>query len=202
MKIVLERWFDKVMDDLNVSCPATVVAYHAASGTVDVQPTVGTKGEDGLPVVPPVLHEVPLRSPRTIKAMIRMPIGVGDLVDLIFTNKSLEEHQSGAGIAPVFPLSKRRHSLSDCYAMPQGETKGNHTPSLAEGHLEVILTPGTKLHIGNGADDLTSILSDLLAILKGPVAMGGVAFPGTLNLVNQPLGPLDLVELRLAQILV
>lgn len=107
-----------ILAELRVSMPGRVVAYHEATQRVDVQPLLKETrvGPDGKLLVEslPVITNCPIAS----SYRIRFPIVVGDVVWLIFADRSIDQWLAKGATAEVDPVDLRRHHLSDAIAIP------------------------------------------------------------------------------------
>lgn len=140
--------------DLHVSLPAKVVKYDKAKQTVNVEPQIKRKfAFSGEVVTLPVINNVPVAFPRAGTARIIMPIKPGDVVQLVFSERSLDKWKAATGA--VDPEDPRKHDLSDAWAVP-----GGYPPTKAvdvqddEAILMVnedgnVMVQGMKVLIGN-----------------------------------------------------
>lgn len=101
--------------DLHVSIPAKVVRVELDKGLVDAQPLVKEVLE-GQAVSVPVIPNVPIVWPGAGGFRLTFPIVAGDVVLLVFADRSLDLWLSKGG--EVDPQDPRRHALSDAIAIP------------------------------------------------------------------------------------
>lgn len=101
--------------DLHVSIPAKVVRVELAKGLVDAQPLVKDVFE-GQAVSVPVITNVPIVWPGAGGFRLTFPIAAGDVVLLVFSDRSLDLWLEKGG--EVDPKDPRRHALSDAIAIP------------------------------------------------------------------------------------
>jgi hypothetical protein len=117
---VLDRLRSAVMRDLRVAIPATVKRYDAATQKVDVAPQIAdwfpSEGGDVEQAFPPVVTNVPVLFPGAGGYRITFPIAVGDTVDLLVNDRSLDAWLAQGG--RQVPGDLRRHNLSDAVALP------------------------------------------------------------------------------------
>lgn len=102
-------------EDLHVSIPAKVVRVELAKGLVDAQPLVKDVF-DGQAVSVPVIPNVPVVWPGAGGYRLTFPIAAGDIVLLVFSDRSLDLWLEKGG--EVDPEDPRRHALSDAIAIP------------------------------------------------------------------------------------
>lgn len=155
-----------MIGDLRVCLPGTIQTYDADTGLATVQPLIMRKfyGADKA-VLLPIIANVPIVHPRTKTAIIRMPVSPGDIVTMIFADRSIEQWVAGGGEAKD-PQDTRQHHLSDAYAILGGYPKGNRWPSSFPNALEIEVKPGTKVAIGNGTNELIGIAHNAFVELK------------------------------------
>jgi hypothetical protein len=119
---VLQAAISRALGGMFVALPGRVVIYDPSTQTADVQPMVqfpvifedGSEDVDLLPVLP----SVPIAFPRGGGAFITFPIKPGDLVLLVFCDRSIDLYKSGAATVPINPIDLRQHDLSDAVAIP------------------------------------------------------------------------------------
>lgn len=152
--------------ELRVCMPARVVTYDADTYAASVQPLLRRRFYRApRAVLLPIINGVPVTHPRTKSALIRLPVAAGDIVTLVFADRSLEAWLAGDG-ADVDPADTRQHHLSDAYAILGGYPRGDPSPAQNPDALEIVVEPGTKVTIGNGTDELLQLASDAFGNLK------------------------------------
>ena len=118
---VIQRAIDQGLDDLHVSLPAKITEWDEATQKASVKPLIMRRLalEDGSEIVEslPVITGVPVGFPRGGGCFLSFPMAVGDLVVLMFSERSLDAWLSGSG-AEADPNDFRRHDLSDAWAYP------------------------------------------------------------------------------------
>lgn len=117
---VLNALRDGIFRDLHVAMPGRVESFDAVTNTADVQPMVReiAEGPDGAPVPRAlgILTGVPVMFPGGGGLRITFPIAQGDMVLLVFTDRSIDAFlNQGTESAPV---DQRRHALPDAVAYP------------------------------------------------------------------------------------
>ena len=155
---VLRAAIDAGMAQTHVSMPGIIRKYDVATHLADVQPSLLDKGVDSsVPQLLPVIPRVPVLHPRVLKGAVIMPVSVGDLVTLLFSDRALSRWKLGAG-QPVEPGDGRRHHLTDCVALLGGHPEKSPLPLVpSSGNMVVYVMPGTGIHIGNGLPSLDLI---------------------------------------------
>lgn len=113
---VIEDAIEERLSTLNTMLPARVVRVDVPAGVCDVQPSLLKKYSDEVVVPMPVITNVPIQNYRAGNAFISLPVKVGDLVELRFSQRSLDIWKSKLG--DVDPLDPRKFHLSDCVAYP------------------------------------------------------------------------------------
>jgi hypothetical protein len=108
--------------DLNTAMPAKITMYDSSKQTVDVQPLINSlqltsEGED-LEETLPVMPDVPVMFPRNGEYFMTFPLKVGDVVLLIFNQRSIDKYTANTSGDPVNPEDFRLHDLSDAIALP------------------------------------------------------------------------------------
>jgi hypothetical protein len=163
---VVREMFRDLADDLRVCLPGAIQTYDPDTGLATVQPLIMRKfyGADKA-VLLPIIANVPVVHPRTKTAIIRMPVSPGDIVTMVFADRSIEQWISGSGDAKD-PQDTRRHHLSDAYAILGGYPKAMTWPSAFPSAMEIEVKPGTRISVGNGTDELLNLAHDAFVDLK------------------------------------
>lgn len=140
--------------DLQVSCPAIVLAYDYVSQTATVQPVFQKSYINGTTSTPPKVYGVPIGFLRAGNAFIHLPVQPGDTVQLVFSDRSLDKWKQNGSVGT--PDDLRNHHLSDCWAYP-GAYSLNNPAKVNNGNdliisnapLEIRIKPGGKIQIMN-----------------------------------------------------
>lgn len=146
--------------ELHVSLPGRVEAYDASQQIADIQPLLQRVlvDEDGTELPEetlPIIHDVPVAFPRGGGCFLSWPLVEGDLVQLFFVERSMDQYMGGDGEITK-PLDYRMHNLSDAVAYPGCYPRNL---SLADAHAENAvwgIDGGTQIHVKNGEIDLGS----------------------------------------------
>lgn len=158
--------FDDRMNEVHVSLPAEIIKYDADKMTCSVQPLIQRKFyRRSKPTKYPVINNVPVVFSRTATALIRLPVTKGDIVALVFTDHEISNWMQGNGASGVY-IENRQHSINDCFAFVGGYPIGKEHAANNPKALEIIVSSGTKLTIGNETDELLAIAHASFAELK------------------------------------
>ena len=157
--------------DLHTCMPGKVVEYDAKTQKADIKPllkrlTVHEGGEELLEELP-VLPDVPVHFQRGGGFFLTFPLVPGDLVELHFQERSIDNYLSGEG-EDTDPDEFRHHDLSDAIAVPgfypfKRAIKDIHTANVVlgkdEGGIQIHLTPaGTmELKLSGEADEAVAL---------------------------------------------
>ena len=156
--------------DVHVSLPGKIVSYDPATQKASVQALIKRSFVSGESVDLPVFTDLPVAWPRAGKAWIHFPLKAGDFVQVVFSERSLDEwKQTGASVAPK---EKRKHNFSDGWVIPGGYPFGSPMNGadakdvlLVHDKTEFRLTSGGRFSMkGNGGEELLKILDDFLEI--------------------------------------
>lgn len=163
---LIKEMITEALFETRVCLPGKIEAYNTDTHLASIQPLIKRKPyKRKNSVLLPTIDRVPVVFPRSGKALIRLPIAVGDIVTLVFSDRDLENWIGGKGEAKD-PLSTRIHHLSDAYAIPGGYPEGKPWKAKNPGALEIIVKPGTKIAIGNETDELLQLAHDAFTELK------------------------------------
>lgn len=164
---VINGAIDNKLSMMNTMLPGRVVRVEVEKGLCDVQPLLRQTFADETVVDYPVITNVPIQNYRAGKSFISLPVHVGDLVELRFSQRSIDIWLATGGI--VNPLDPRKFHLSDCVAYP-GMYPFNDPPVGATANDVVIKNDQTVVTIKpNGevqvsASNAIKLLSDLIVL--------------------------------------
>lgn len=119
IKGVVENNF---LSDLHVCLPARIISLSYDLQKATVQPMIKARytdadgNPDGL-VEMPSIPAVPLIFPSSKHAIMTFPVEVGDLVLLVFSERSTDNFVYSDGRNPVDPNDLRMHDYSDAFAI-------------------------------------------------------------------------------------
>lgn len=119
---LLQAVASQATGELFIAGPGMIVTYYPATQTADVLPMVsrpvvfddGTEDLDELPIIP----GVPVAFPRGGGCFVTFPIKKGDLVLLIYCDRSIDKYKSSGGVTPTDPVDLRTNDISDAVAIP------------------------------------------------------------------------------------
>ncbi len=169
MAQVLKDAIDGRLAELHTAMPALVESYDAATGFAAVSPCLKRKYVAGDLVELPVINNVPVLFPRGGNAAITFELQKGDVVLLVFAERSVDRWKTAGG--KVDPKDPRKHALSDAFAIPGGYPRTS--------------PPSTSL--------ITAAFgSDGSLTVTAPASSLTVAADGSLNLENDAGGALVL----------
>jgi len=131
------------------------------------------------PVSIAVLNEVPVLMPQGGGYQMKLPITKGDVVLLVFCDRSLDIWKSKGG--EVDPIDLRQHHLSDAVAIPCLRDPAAAAPTVA---VE-IQSDGTVL-VGPGADTGIVRFSDLKTFHDAETHVGNLGYPTGSPIVAMP----------------
>jgi hypothetical protein len=101
---------------LHTAIPAKVSKYDSSGPSVEAQPVVKRVYYDGTELSLPVIVSVPVVFPRTNRFHLSFPIETGDMVLLIFSERSIAEFLQTNKEST--PQNTRKFSLTDAIAIP------------------------------------------------------------------------------------
>ncbi len=158
--------FTEFAGELRVCLPGRIEKYDPDTHLASIQPLIKRRFyARRTATLLPIVNRVPVVHPRTAKALIRLPVSTGDLVTLVFADRSLETWLQGDGTESE-ALDTRQHHLSDAYAIlggyPEKKKRTADNPDALEFHVE----QGTKITIGNGTDELLQLADDAFTELR------------------------------------
>jgi len=167
---VLLKLINQAIDESNssfrVSMPGRIEKYDPDTMLANIQPLLKIKfyGRSNSELLP-IINNVPICHSRTGSSLIRLPVALGDLVTLVFSDRSIESWVSGSGGAKE-PEDTRKHHISDAVAFLGGYPKGLKQTAKNKGALEIVVKSGTKITIGNGEEELLQLAHDAFTSLK------------------------------------
>lgn len=138
--------------DLRVALPGRIERYDASKQLADVAPLLKDQieGPDGkvTAVGLPVLTGVPVVFPGGGGFRLTFPVQRGDLVLLVFSDRSLDKWLSGDG-REVDPGASHMHSIADAVALPGLHTFGAPAADAGTASLKVGVAGGVQIEISS-----------------------------------------------------
>jgi len=154
---LIEQAFVEMSGELRVCLPGRIHKYDPDTHIASIQPLIKRRfyGASQATLLP-IVNKVPVLHPRTGNALIRLPVARGDIVTVVFSDRSMEAWLQGDG-TEAEALDTRQHHLSDAYAILGGYPEGKPITADNPNALELHVEPGTKVTLGNGTDELLAI---------------------------------------------
>ncbi len=172
---LLEKAFRTMLADVELGLPGRVVSYDAAAQKATVEPVATKRYDDGTEEKMPAVANVPVQFPGGAGFAITWPLEPGDPVWLSFSGRPFDAWKA-TGDKDAAEPSRRRFSLADCVAFPQGPRAFGSALESAEDAAMVlgeddpdglkIRIAGGKISIGNGNIELLNSLHKLVHQLK------------------------------------
>ncbi len=151
----------QVVDDrlrrVNTCLPGRVDSYDAQTRTAEVTPLVQERYADGTLLPPPSIAGVPIVMPGGASSGLCIPIAAGDIVLLLFAQRSIDGWKSDGG--SVDPQDARMHSLADAVGIAGLFPS---TTSHVDGDGLLLYNGQAKLRLHNGTVALGTAVVELL----------------------------------------
>lgn len=193
-----------MLSDVHVSLPGRVESYDPARQVVDVQPllrrpVVASDGTELDAEAIPILMDVPVAFPRGGGGFQSWPLAAGDLVHLVFVERSMDTWQQGNGELTT-PLDFRHHSLSDAVAYPGLYPRGlalsdAHAENMVwgfDGGAQVHVRPDGEVHLASNepADyvALAQLVKDEISALRDTVNSLVTAYNAHIHVTTATVG--------------
>jgi len=156
----------EVKQSIRVCLPARIESYDPDTHLATVIPLLKIKKyERKESESMPFIHRVPVVHPRTSTSIIRLPVKKNDICTLVFADRSIENWLTGDG-SEKDTLDTRAHHISDAYAILGGYPEGKPYTANNPDALEIEVSEGTKITLGNGTDELLKLAYDAFTELK------------------------------------
>lgn len=178
--------------------PAVITAYDAGTEIATVVPLIQQIYRDGSTIDLPLIHGVPIWSPRSASAGLKLPITVGDKVLLIFTMRSLDNlldaDLSGTTLpAQVDPQDNKFKDYSFCVGLAGFNDENSAIGTDAAVHLlnNWQKTEENRLRLEGNGDILLSnaigsaaIAADGDILINNEVGSASITPDGTITVSN------------------
>lgn len=165
------------LGDVHTAMPGKVVKYDPSIQKADIKPLIKRRivHEDGSELLEelPVIPDVPVQFPRGGGFFLSFPLAIGDLVQLHFQERSIDNYLSGDG-EDTDPDEFRMFDLSDAVAVPgfypfrlpiKDISAANLVMGNDDGGIQIHLTPGGTMEIKlNGESDEAVALGNALQL--------------------------------------
>jgi hypothetical protein len=157
---VLRQAFSYFLGDTHTALPARVEEYYPDEQKIDAKPLIKRRvvGGDGSELLEelPIIPDVPVAFPRNANFFLTFPLAAGDLVLLVFAERSLDKWLASTG-EDTDPDEFRMHDLSDAVALPglypfSSAIKDVDKEGMALGHDK----DGMQIHITQDKVEITS----------------------------------------------
>lgn len=202
---LLDIAIESKLRGLHVALPGRIDSYDLDNQRVDVQPLlqrtpVASDGTELAVETLPILHDVPLVFPRGGGFFMSLPVVAGDLVLLVFVERSMDVWLDGQGDLTK-PLDFRRHNLSDAVAIPglyplKRPLADAHAENLVvglDGSSAAHFRPDGEIHLGSdGAADyvaLAQLVKDEITALRNTVNSFVTAYNAHIHTTTATVGP-------------
>lgn len=176
---VIKAAMEQRLSNVHVSLPAKITKYDAATQKVEVQPLLKRPllsrddvelDAESIPVIPDVPVAFPRGGEGSGSFFLTWPLEPGDLVHLVFSERSLDIWLDGDG-SEVDPVDFTMHNLSDAVAYPGLYPFGSAISEISssdavlghDGGMQLHVTPnGTaEFQVGGTADVSVTIAETL-----------------------------------------
>lgn len=169
---VLEDTFESRLTNLHTCLPGRVTKYNHETQSASIQLDLRRVYRDGSEIEIPVIGSVPVAWPRARGAFLHFPLRPGDVVTVVFSERSLDEWKEQGGLTT--PKESRKHDYSDAIAIPGGypfskpaKVPDNENAWLINEKSKIKLTPkGTFEVTGRGEEELFQILYETLDLIQ------------------------------------
>lgn len=125
----------QALADTHTCLPGKVTRYDKTKQQADVQPLLRRKFMDGTVTDLPPINNVAVVHPRAGGAIVHMPVEIGDIVTVVFAERSLDRWLNSGDMTD--PGDPRMHDLSDAYAIPGGYSFNKAVAGLTGAGLEI-----------------------------------------------------------------
>lgn len=147
---VLRVAMDNRLADVHVALPGQIEKYDLTKQAADIKPLIKrafltAEGDEVLEALP-VIPQVPIVFPRAGGFFITLPIKKGDLVTLLFCERSIDKYTQGKG-KDTDPVDLRMHELIDAVAFPGFYP---FSEALADAHADNLVIGkdgGAQIHV-------------------------------------------------------
>lgn len=157
---VLKNFRKRLLREIHVSLPGYIKTYYPDSRLADIQLTLKPEINDEFQD-PPLLHNIPVRQYNSQAVLFYAPPAENDLVDVIFADCSLAEHQQEDGKTLIAQADTQKHGLNNAYAVLRGQTAKNK-PVINNPDLPgVYLADDSKLflgRLGGGGEEVLNLI--------------------------------------------
>jgi hypothetical protein len=151
---------------VNICLPGRVTAYDASKRLASVKPLVKRRYSDGVARALPIINGVPVVMPQTGSGGLILDVAPGDLVALIFADRSLDKWVAGSG-NEVDPQDPRRFDLSDAICIPGLFPFSRANPNSG---MRIKISAGGKIAIGkDSSHELLKLIEEFITDMRAAV---------------------------------
>jgi len=186
---------------LHTALPGKVVEYDPAKQKASVQPVIKKRYRDDTIESFPVIESVPVVFPRSGGGSLTFPVTPGDIVLLVFAERSLDKWLELGGEQE--PNDFGKFQLSDAIAIPglfpfsdESLDPAGENVTLVFNEAKVVLNPDGKIAIGNSTQELLALFDKLLTILQATTVATAIGPQPFINLADYTSLQGDLAELK------
>lgn len=163
---VIEQGATSVLVQARTILIAKVISFDASTSSCSVKPCINQRFEDGSEQEYPVLEGLPVVFPSFGAFTITSELKKGQEVVVMCSERSLDEWLL-TGNSPVTASDPRRFSLQDGIVMagirPYGDPfEVSEDLVIGDGNVNLTLTSGGKIKLGNQGGDVLGILDALI----------------------------------------
>ena len=190
--------------EVHTCLPARIEKYDETTQKANVAPLLKKKYKfEDNPEDLPVITSVPVQWPSANAgaAFIHLPLKVGDLGMVVFSERSIDTWLAGEGDS-VSPEDPRHHHLSDAIFIPgvlpfkKALTISNaDNMILQNNNMTIEIDPSGKIKIEGAAQELLAVIDSFMSNVIGAT----IIIPGGSSAGTYPLDPTTVAALTLDQ---
>lgn len=172
---LLTQYISNSINNIFTAMPAQVVrVVSLGEQRVDVRPLVNRVKPDDMDSEHPVILSVPLVFPGSSTSQFSFPVGEGDTVLCVFSQRSIQRFKMG-GTEPHRPIDLSKYSRNDAVAIPGLYSFGNAPNNPGNRSLGHSVDDAVISHnIGSGSECEVRLSSDGSIIINAPSNMVNV----------------------------
>lgn len=144
LNLIIERAVSKI----NTALPGKITKYDFTNQKASVQPLINYVSQEGDEIELPIINNVPVIMPQSGGAIVKLPVNIGDYVELRFHQRSLEEWlRDGKQSTPDDP---RIYDLTDATAILGLNPFSKISPASNNEDVEIIYSGSSVVIKKNG----------------------------------------------------
>lgn len=152
---------------IHTSIPAEITKINLLEKTVEVKPLIREKNLLNEFVELPIIPNVPIRFTQTTKALISVPLEIGDTGVIVFSERSIGNWQQEGGIQN--PEDNRKFNIKDCYFSPD-LVKNSDGKTLTD-ELQIILNNANIKIKQNGEINIENSAGSIMIDIAGNMTL-------------------------------